>query len=335
MSLFSTLLLLVSALIPAATAPLSQGGQAAVGEQVRDFKFREFLVGSDGRRKLSEFRGQPILIVNWTDTGFGRSASDRAKKIIKSLVPQGLVVVFMDTKNRSADDIRASRMIRYPDLPARFVRNSRFPFAYEINGPPPGIALIGIDGKLLVVGSYTVYLPKAGKIAKTELKKRKSGWGEHAAARGSRALLYGKGLLAEALSHCEKALAAEPKQAELVKVRAEILAVFATRKKTIKHHKERGESSIALRKARKLREAVTGRKDWVEQMDGILADFETQEAKRELELDRKLASILKRMKKKPKKSHVKKLRKLAKEAEGMPVGQRAEDLARIAELVAK
>ena len=37
--------------------------KAAVGELVPDYQFQ--LVGCDGRRKLSELHGQPVLIVNW------------------------------------------------------------------------------------------------------------------------------------------------------------------------------------------------------------------------------------------------------------------------------
>lgn len=39
-------------------------GPAQVGDKVADFAFGPMLNG-DGRRKLSEFRGQPILIDFW------------------------------------------------------------------------------------------------------------------------------------------------------------------------------------------------------------------------------------------------------------------------------
>ena len=48
----------------AGTAPAAPAKPAAVGEPVPDFEFPAFWNG-DGRQKLSEFYGQPILVEFW------------------------------------------------------------------------------------------------------------------------------------------------------------------------------------------------------------------------------------------------------------------------------
>src|SRR5688572_21199418 len=185
----------VSGIAARATAQEPSGKKAKIGELVPDFTFRDFLAGGDGRQKLSEFRGQPVLIVNWTDTDFGRGAAEEVEKAAKELVPEGLVVVLRDTHNKTAPEIEAAVMRLYPGSPARLQQNQDFPIDYLENGPPPQVALVGLDGTLLVAGSYTADMGKALKLVKSELKKREKGWGEAEAARTVRALAYGEGLL--------------------------------------------------------------------------------------------------------------------------------------------
>jgi hypothetical protein len=44
--------------------PLAAQAPATVGKQATDFSFPKFFYG-DGRQKLSEFFGQPIMIEEW------------------------------------------------------------------------------------------------------------------------------------------------------------------------------------------------------------------------------------------------------------------------------
>jgi hypothetical protein len=319
-------------------APRAQS-KAAAGDLVPDFTFPEFLTGGDGRQKLSEFRGEPVLIVNWTDTDFGRGGADGVRKLAKELVPEGLVLILRDTHNKSADEIRAAAMRLYPGSPARFTRNMEEPIEYEQNGPPPHVALIDVEGRIAVAGSYTVELSGMEKLVKAELKKQASGWGTHDAAREARALLFGEGRLAEALARCDEALAAEPEQPELLAVRGEIQARWAALERSVRYHMERGEYGLALEKAQALGDAVAGGPapagghEWEEAARTLLAELDTPEAQAELELDAALASALKPLgKDEPTPSDVKKLERLAEEAGDTRVGRRARELARIASL---
>ena len=271
--------------------------------------------------------------MNWTDTDFGRGAADKVRKLGKEFVPQGLVLILRESHNMSADDIRASAMRRYPGSLARFTRNMKAPIAYADNGPPPDIAFIDAEGKLLLAGSYTVDLSRAEKLLPDELKKLKTGWGTHAAARDARALLYGKGRLAEALACCDKALASEPDQAELLQVKGEARAQFDSTLKQVRHHLAKGECERALEMSTTLVASVAGRPELGEPAAKLLAELGTPEIQRELELEKTLAAALKPLEKKePTAKDVEKLERLGKEAGDTRVGRRAKELARIAAL---
>lgn len=322
----------------AAGTPLRQEPpkpKAAIGQVVPDFTFRDFLVGGDGRQKLAEFRGQPVLIVNWTDSDFGRGASGEVEKLAKELVPEGLVLILVDTHNKPAPEIEAAVMRLYPGSPARLQQNQELPIEYLDNGPPPDIALIGVDGTLLIAGSYTADLNKAAKLVKPELKRARSGWGEHEAARAARALAFGEGNLAGARATLAAALAAEPKVAELEVVRAELVACFDSRVRAVRTLLERGHAQRSMEEARALAQATKGDADWEAQATALLREFESAEVVRELELDRKLAALLAPLAKKAPDREPEKLRKFAQEASSTRVGKRALHLAEIGALATK
>ncbi len=332
---------LLASLLPVAAALPGSGARqepspapkAALGEVVPDHTFRPFLAGGDGRQKLSEFRGQPVLIVNWTDTDFGRGSAQEAEKLADELVPAGLVLILLDTHQKDEKAIEASVMRLYPASPARLTTNQKLPIAYLENGPPPDVALIGVDGTLLVAGSYTVDLNKASKLIKSELKRQRSGWGESDAARAARALAFGEGRLAAALSALESAREA-PSAAELEAVEREIAARWDARVRAVSWWMERGEALRALEGARALAADARGKADWEAAAAELLRRFEDGPHARELELDRKLASLLEPLERKATERDAEKLRKFAAEAGDSAVGKRALHLAEIAALAA-
>jgi hypothetical protein len=328
--------LLSSGLLRAQDEPAAKLPKTAIGERLPELTFREFLSGEDGRQKLSEFRGQPVLIVNWTDTDFGLGAATQAKKLAADLASEGLVTILMDSHNKKEEQIRASGMRLFPGSPSRLMQTQNLPIAYLDNGPPPDVALIGVDGTLLLAGSYTIDLSKAEKLVKAELKKLKSGWGEHEAARAARALAFGQQRLAAARAAIAEALAAESGAAELGEVRSEIEARFASWDGSVQQLMERGDFLLAQARARALAEAVSGDAEWAAQAAVRLAAFEQPEAVQELELDRKLTALLGPLeKRKPNEGDVAKLRKLAEGAGDSRVGARALRLAETAQLAAR
>jgi len=323
---------IVAGLAPA--GPGQEPKKAALGQVVPDHVFREFLAGGDGRQKLSEFRGQPVLIVNWTDTDFGRGAAKEVEKLATELAPEGLVTILLDTHNKTAPEIEAAVMRLYPGSPARLTQNQKLPIEYLDDGPPPDVALVGVDGTLLVAGSYTVDLNKASKLVKAELKKARSGWGEHAAARAARALVFGEGQLDEARRTLAAALQAEPGQAELGAVRAEIEAHFEARLRSVRWLLEHGQVLRSQEEARALVTAVEGDADWHDKAAALADELTSAEIGREAELDRKLSALLQPLAKKAPDREAEKLKKFAAEAGATRVGKRAQHLAEVATLAA-
>ncbi len=310
--------------------------KAAIGELVPEHTFREFLACGDGRQELSDFRGQPVLIVNWTNTDFGRGASKMAEKIAEEWVPKGLISVLRDTHQQTAEEIQAAVMKLYPGSLSRLTANQKFPIEYLDNGPPPDIALIAVDGKLLLAGSYTTDMGKVEKLLKADLKRQKSGWGEHDAARTSRALAYGKKRLAESMAVIEEALELEPALPELLEVRTEIATRHENWAGSVQYYLDCGQYRRAQEAANALADASKGNAEWESQAATLLQIFESAEAKHELELDKKLAALLKPLnKKRPSASNEKKLRKFAVMAAGTKVCDRALHLAEIVALASK
>lgn len=317
-----------------ALAPISQGPaaaeKAAIGELVPDYDFRE-LSGGDGRRKLSELRGQPVFIVNWTDTDFGRGAAGQAEKVSKELVSQGLVCILLDTHNKAQEDIEASVMRLYPGNVCWLSRNQKLPIQYLDNGPPPDVALIGVDGKLLIAGSYTSDFGKARELAEAELERLKTGWGNHKVAQKARAEAFGRKHLAAARALIEEGLKSEPEQPELLAVQAEVETSRRCWMDSVGILTERGEFLRALDVARALSEAVVGNTAWEGEAAGLLTSFETPEAEAELARDRKLAALLKTLqRKKPAQGDIDKLSSFAKSCGDTRVGRRASHIAQIA-----
>ncbi len=317
-----------------ALAPIAQEPAAAkkavLGELVPDYDFRE-LTGGDGRRKLSELRGQPVFIVNWTDTDLGRGAAGQAETVSKELVPKGLVCILLDTHNKSQEEIEASVMRLYPGNVAWLSRNQKLPIEYLDNGPPPDVALIGVDGRLLVAGSYTSDFGEARDLAEAEIERLKAGWGVHKVAQKARAEAFGRKRLGAAKAVIVEALSSEPQDPELLAVQAEVESSHHCWVSSVSFLKERGEFLRALDQARALAEAVAGNSEWESEAAGLLASFQTPEAEAELDLDRKLAGLLKALhRRKPAKGEVDKLSGFARSAGETRVGRRARHMAEIA-----
>ncbi len=340
-ALWPSFVVLVPVLTQPGAAPASGDGQdapagkAAIGQPVPDFTFRDFFAGGDGRQKLAEFRGQPVLIVNWTDTDFGRGAAGEAEDLAKELVPEGLVVVLLETHSKSEQEVEAAVMRLYPGSPARLTVNQSLPIEDLDNGPPPRVALIGVEGTLLVAGSYTADMGKASKLAKAELKRLKSGWGEHDAARSARALAFGEKRLGAAKAALQAALQAEPGQAELTAAQSGIAARFEGCVRSVRFLMEKGQYGLALEQARALAKGVQGDQEWEAQAASLLQEFAGEEAQRELELDKKLNALLAPLSKKAPDREAEKLKKFAAEAGETRVGKRALHVAEVATLAAR
>src|SRR5262249_8994211 len=152
------------------------------------------------------------------------------------------------------------------------------------------------------------------KLVRSELKRAKAGWGEHPAARAARALVYGQGNLGAARHALAAALQAEPGEAELGAVQAELEARFASRLRSVRWFLEHGQVLRSQDEARALVEAVKGESDWEAKAAALAEELTSAEIGLELEHDRKLSALLQPLAKKAPDGEADKLRKFAAEA---------------------
>ena len=309
-------------------APDAQANVTA-GQPVPDFEFRTVL-GGDGRKKLSEFRGQAVLIA-WYSTVFAglegaRVAADLEQEINKETPDARLEVFLMENKNHDATYLRALQMAELPGSRCWLLRNQELPVTYDdATGFPPKMVLIGADGTLLYAGSYQSS-NVVKKLLKAELEKMQKGWGADPLARKARALAWGQRKLAEAHALLAPALG-ENANPELASLAAEIEARFDTLVRAVDHFAEQGEQARMSGVLSQLRAATDVVPAWEARMSGMNIDLAAEVLVTELEgeLDELLKPTLKA---KPKKGLAEKLRAFASgKASGSKVGARAANLA--------
>jgi len=307
------------------TASFSVGlllGQAAkVGEEVRDMTFPEFNQG-DGRQKLSEFRGQPVLVVTFADVFGGLSAAMRGIKLAKAHRNDGLVVIMTRVKaggtfgdGTEGVDLAAWTMKRYPGADVRVCDRVRPAWNWRGLGMFPYYAVIGPDGKLVGVGAMPKTPKGLAQGVATAVAQVRKGWGSKEEA-AFRKRLHGKQDLAFALANSTGLL------------RGEANGIVARRLKAIDWMLDDGQWLRAKKAADKLSKQVAADAEHSKAVDERLARFVTPAGERELGLDKKLQRLLKPFQKRaPGKNADRALRKLAKTATGTTVGARAERMA--------
>jgi hypothetical protein len=325
-----------SALLPllAVLSFAPAGERAAAGQPIPDFELRTVL-GGDGRKKISEFRGQPVLIV-WYSTVFAgmdgaKIAADLDQEVNEENRDAKLVVILMEIKNHDETYLRALQMRDLPGARCWLMKNQDLPVTFDDEtGFPPKMVLIGADGTLLYAGSYQ-RASEVKKLLEAELVKLQKGWGEDPLAKKARALAWGQGKLGEARALLEPALGtgASP---ELTALAAELEMRFDALVRSVGHFAEQGEPTRLAQAVSDMKAAMDAHPAWAgraafdpdQTADALLA------GKLELELD----SILKpTLKNKPKKGLDEKLRAFAAgPAAGTKIATRA---ARLAEAVAR
>jgi hypothetical protein len=327
---------LIPLLVVVFTASPAREEKVAAGQPVPDFEFRTVL-GGDGRTKLSEFRGQPVLIV-WYSTVFAgldgaKLAADIEREVNEELRDSKLVVVLMEIKNHDASYLRALQLAELPGARCWLLKNQELPVTYDdTTGFPPKMILIGVDGTLLYAGSYQSW-NKAKKLLQAELAKLEKGWGEDPLARKARALAWGQHKLGEARALLEPALGASASP-ELTALAAELDGRFDTLVRSVAYLAEQGEPARMARALSEAKAAMDTHLAWSARAAGALDVDRTADSLVAIELELDLDALLKpTLKGKPKKGLDEKLHAFATgKAAGTKVGARA---ARLADAVAK
>ncbi|MCU0862399.1 MAG: hypothetical protein MUC36_01285 [Planctomycetes bacterium] len=233
---------------------------------------------------------------------------------------KGLVTILIESQGSNAEQLEGFLWRTFPDNRCFSCTNTNVPIPQS--GGIPHAAVIGVDGTLLWVGNPAGTPKPVEEFVHAELEKVKKGWGPTPEARKVRAALFGKGDLAGALTLLE----AVPEGELRTQLKAEIDARVAIAKKSVTELKEQGRWLEAQERAKDHLKAVGKHAEWQPEAAQMVAEFETEAAKAELALDKKLDKIEKQLRDKKGDGAPKALQALLKGDAGSKVGARAQRL---------
>ena len=318
-------------------------GLAAVGlgEQVTDLQFGELRNG-DGRSALSQFRGQPIVIMDWTmdNTNALQYGVPKATDLYKQYAAAGLVVILHETSPDSTPAERDAFMLRqFPGNPVWVSGPLRLDIQRVGDQFLPRFAVIGADGSLLAEGVLWTEGKELDQTIAKEMKQRKTGWGSSAPIRKARALLHGQQDCAGAAALLDGLKAGEADATELAAVRTEIHDRLESLSLAAEHFLAAGECSRSVQAAETLEALVKAcgqASEYQEKSSQLSERIATPEFQAQLMLEKKLLSITKSLaRKRPKGPEAKQLRKLAEQNPESAVAQRALRLAERIEIATR
>ncbi len=306
-----------------AQAAAASGSGAA---PLRDFTFPTFANG-DGRQKLSEFHGQPLLVVTFADVWGQTAGIDRAMKLLERYGKGGLQVVLAHTTSGGtfADgagnvDPAAWAMRRYPGCNSRLCGDlTHTPWNWSGLGMPPYWAVIGPDGTAFGTGSFEKGAKELDAATHKAMEQFEAGWGTADEA-ALRKLLHHKGDLLAARAKATGSLSAE------------VDAVWKRRLASAEWLLTDGQWLRAKAEFDALALAAAAVPEWKESLATMSKALLDATSTQELDLDAKLQTLVKPLQSKsPAKDLPKRLRDFAKKHEGAAVAKRAERLAALAE----
>ncbi len=233
------------------------------------------------------------------------------------LAAKGLVTILVEAQGADETNLEGFLWKTFPDNDCFSCTGTQVPIP-ESRGIPHG-GLVGVDGTLLWAGNPLAGTKQIHELIDAELQKVKKGWGDTGEARKMRAALYGKNDLAGALA----AIAAVPDGEPRTELQAEIDARYASLKNAIATLKERGSWLAAQQQAKALLKSVGAQQAWVAEVTPIVAEFDSDAAKAELALDKKLEKIVKQLRDKKGDAAPKALKKLVEDGGESKVGARA------------
>jgi hypothetical protein len=236
------------------------------------------------------------------------------------LSSKGLVSILVEAQGADEPTLESFLWSKFPDNDC-FSSVGAFVPIPESKGIPHG-AVIGVDGTLLWAGNPLGDPKKIEELITAELTKVKKGWGDTAEARKLRAALYGKGDLAGAAA----IVAAMPEGEERTKLQGEVDKRYASAKKSIATLQAQGRWLDAQAAAKNLQKSVGTKAEWVAEVTPLVAEFDTENGKAELALDRKLDKVVKQLREKKGDGAPKALQALTKSAGTTKVGERASRL---------
>jgi hypothetical protein len=234
---------------------------------------------------------------------------------------KGLVTILVERQGAEQDNLESFLWKTFPDSECfSCVGGSVFVPIPESKGIPHS-GVIGVDGTLLWAGNPLSAPKQIEDLLEAELVKVKKGWGATPDARKVRAALYGKGDFTGA----QAAITALPEGEERTALQAELDKRYGVLKQAVTNLRDQGQWLAAQEAALELQKGVAGGKQ-VSEVAALVAEFDTDAAKAEIAMDKKLDKIVKQLRDKKTDNAKKALQSLVKGAGATKVGERAKHL---------
>lgn len=233
------------------------------------------------------------------------------------LADKGLITIMVESQGADAKKLEGFLWQRFPDNDC-FATTGCFVPIPESRGIPHG-AVIGVDGKLLWAGNPIRDKAKIEELVKDQLKLVKKGWGDSGEARKVRAALYGRGNFAVAAA----AVKAMDDGDEKSMLQKEVDTRYAISKAAIDNLIKQGFWLQAQAQAKSLLKGVGRHQKWAAEATELVGRFDTDSAKAEIAADKKLAKVIKNMRKGKLDKAPKALKKLISKIGQTSVGARA------------
>ncbi|MBK8096916.1 MAG: hypothetical protein IPK26_07405 [Planctomycetes bacterium] len=292
------------------TVAVAQQTAAAVGAPVPDLEF-EGLIGHDGRTRLAELRGQPVLIANFRQHLVdGVHAAWVARDLAREFGDEGLIVILVDRVAwpRELWAEKWSFWLRFFVTPVWLAptlgedRDLPIERAASRNDER-SLVLIGVDGTLVSEGTAELAsAPKAAgdyraalrKAVAAECRRRRLGWGEPETARSARAAAFGKADFAGAMRILDNVVkSSAPPAPDLQVVRDELTQAFAWAVQRLQRLVAEGRFVEADPVRRRLAEAARNHAALAATWATVADSVTGPEWDRGLRLDRELSQLTK------------------------------------------
>jgi hypothetical protein len=282
---------------------------AKTGQAIPDYKIHG-LIGNDGRTRISELIGQPVIIAGFkTHLVTGLHAAKVATDLREKYGKKGLVVILEDRNKWRGKDPGSNAPQAFWLTVAGFVpwmrsfppenKTRDYPIQRSAARDERSMILIGVDGRLILEGATEPikqakkkkdFRARLAKLVAVEISRRKKGWGKDAAAKKARSLAFGKDKLGSAM----RTLLTEGSEAipERVEAGAQLETHFAARVTTIRYSWESGRFLEAQDAIKRLSASVKGHEPWQVATAELAKVQSSPQSKAEIKLDRKLTKML-------------------------------------------
>ena len=261
-----------------------ESSPVAVGTRLGEIEFGR-VFGGDGRNRLSEFAGHPVLVTSFRDISMGMNAARHAWRLHEKFADRGLVVILVDLDGWMDDKTAAhgwslilktfgDPRLRVASLPRGLPISTQKAVYFDV--------LVGADGRLIAAGKDSEVSSAVEKGLEAEFDRMKKGWGASSQARELRATCFGARKLADAGCMGRDLMSDLGIDDEIVTALGEIAQCKSARVSGIRRLVEDGRLAEADRECQALVRDVKGFSPWAMEVQALAEELGSDASKAEI-----------------------------------------------------